>query len=548
MASKTSTASKTKTSKTQTQPDPWSDAVKQAIVDRVAACNNEESLPALNGFTEDELHHILLATEKELGYPVDPDELEKALKATQPILTMPRFTSRLAALQTVFSLPEMVELWGRWRGPKGKRGPGSSYRAARATLALCATGVSPHLNLCRERLEGQDMIDFFASLEDRAADVANRGRLSWLMLDYKSVVRNVKKLVRMPVDGDDFSIAAMRQNIEFVRSLIEKHPNAGIGNRLALDGTSVPAWVRQIGKSSPEEELIINKRHPEARSRAYSYSTGKKTLQPGEKSTVATSKHWRGYTLLPLVDIATRQALVWLVVPANVNEHLVVERLLELLFELFPECPVTELVADSAYDVAATHELCEVKYGIHLIAVRKPSLAVVTTDVTAKQSKRIESFNGRGVAICRKHQKQMKLAGHELGKRDGLKPGEASKEATFRTRWACPDGCGNPGLPMHLSWSAFCFYPHHSKGSPSKHAMRVALQARRNVCETLFSSLKVGSKLCTSGSDRCRLDKPSIEALVSLHFLFKMAQVVAITTAVTPATTTGANPAGGGTP
>lgn len=545
MASKTSTASKTKKAKADTQPEPWSEAVKQAIVDRVAACENEESLPGLKGFSEGELKHILLETEKELGYPVDPDELEKALKATQPILTMPRFTSRLAALQTVFSVPEMVELWGRWRGPKGKRGPGSSYRAARATLALCATGVSPHLNLCRERLEGQDMIDFFAELEDRAADVANRGRLSWLMLDYKSVVRNIKKLVRMPVDGDDFSIAAMRQNIEFVKRIAEKHPNAGIGTRLALDGTSVPAWVRQLGKRSPDEEAVINKRHPEARSRAYGYGrSGKKTLQPGEKSSAATSKHWRGYTLIPLVDIATTQALVWIVVPANINEHLVVEELLELLFALWPDAPVAELVGDSAYDVAATHELCEVKYGIHLIAVRKPSLAVVTTDVTAKQSKSIESFNGRGVAICRQHQKQMKLYGHELGKRDGLKPGEASKEATFRTRWACPDGCGNPGLPMHLSWSGFSFYPHHSKGSPSKHAMRVALQARRNVCETLFSSLKVGSKLCTSGSDRCRLDKPSIEALVSLHFLFKMAQVVATTCAPLAA---GPTPAAGTT-
>jgi hypothetical protein len=72
------------------------------------------------------------------------------------------------------------------------------------------------------------------------------------------------------------------------------------------------------------------------------------------------------------------------------------------------------------------------------------------------------------------------------------------------------------------------YYPHYSdEQSAARFATRVALEARRNAAETLFSSLKVGHKLGLRGAGRTRLQDPAtIYALISLAFTLKTSLVL----------------------
>ena len=544
MASKTSTANKTTSTTTATTttnrkkkaPYVPTPRVLKAIEDRVAAYEADEVLPRLGKVSDKDLVYILKTTELRIQneYPVDEIELEKALAATRPVATLPPIDCHVKALRMIFSLPEMISFWANWRAPGGRRGPTAGWACARALMLAGALGVSSHMKQSFTRLHDPAVQGVLDDVEKRAAKLLSAPTGRFRMIVYKSVMKVIPRLVA-PLGGIDFSRRAMECNVALLKELVKEFPDGDVGRYLGIDGTPVPAWVLQVGKKELEEEARITKHHPEAAPRAYTYTNdGKRDVVGKQKVSASLSKFWRGYALVPLVDIATGRPVVWVLVSAKINEHDLVDELLRLLFEIWPDAPVTALVGDSAYDIRETYELCELKYGIHLIAVRKPSHARHGWDVDAADSKRIHWFNGRGVTFCRKHKQPMKLVGYEFSKRDGLEPGESSKVGGFRVRAKCmhdkpgdENKCGTPGLPMSLDWSAFPFYPHHGGGMPARHAMRVALQARRNQCEALFSSLKVGSKLGKAGADRCRLKKPALEALISLAFLLRTALMLA---------------------
>lgn len=522
-----------KTNKTKKPVIRWRPEVTRAIDARVAAIKAGEPEPKLLGFDEQELTHILQQTEIRVKRQVDERFLLQAMKHTRPLAVLPRVRGHLDQLTMIFAVPTMLAWWASWTGVAGKRGGRAGFGCARAVLALTALGCSTHVFRSHERLEQSDTLQqFFAGLEQASAQHSNEPRGPFRLIAYKTVCHHFYRLV-FPLFVGNFAHAAMRHNVAMIKQLrAELGPQ--VGKRFAIDGSAIPAWVQQVGKRSPEQEAVIRKNHPEAAARSYVYtSNGKEDVSSGARVGASLVRFWRGYTVLPLVELATGRAVVWLVLAANINEHDAVSQLLDLLFELWPDCPIEVLVADSEYDVDETYGECE-RRGIHLVAVRKPQHLRQTKKLEPKESKAIATIDGLGIATCRRHEKKLRLAGYQLANRDGLKPGEPAKQGEFRVRFDCDHDapgappCGRLSLPMHLAWARLAYYPHHGTGSASaRYAERVALQGRRNACEQLFSSLKVSQRLGHKGGDRCRLRKPAVDALISIAFLFKTALMLA---------------------
>jgi hypothetical protein len=126
-------------------------------------------------------------------------------------------------------------------------------------------------------------------------------------------------------------------------------------------------------------------------------------------------------------------------VPLNPSEA--TRELLELLFELWPDCPLKLLVGDKAWDFSDLAEMCLVNYGVHLVAVQSKTQKNQERVLTNDQHKNLAGYRGDGTVLCRHHGTEMTFKGSEFGKRDGLKPGEASKLSEFRMRFTC-EQCG----------------------------------------------------------------------------------------------------------
>ena len=100
--------------------------------------------------------------------------------------------------------------------------------------------------------------------------------------------------------------------------------------------------------------------------------------------------------------------------------------------------------------------------------------------------------------------------------------GDPADAGLFRYRAVCEHGCGRINLPMSLDWSALSALPNHGYGRPAAYALRVALQAHRNISEAGFASVEVAHKLLGKDGARTRLlSKDANEALLWLALLTK---------------------------
>ena len=77
--------------------------------------------------------------------------------------------------------------------------------------------------------------------------------------------------------------------------------------------------------------------------------------------------------------------------------------------------------------------------------------------------------------------------------------------------------------------TALAYHPHTlAVGKADLHAFRLAMFARRNACEALFSALQVGHKLGLDGAERTRTAKePTVKALLSLAMMMRSARMLA---------------------
>jgi hypothetical protein len=307
-----------------------------------------------------------------------------------------------------------------------------------------------------------------------------------------------------------------------LKALRAIHPTVGL--RLGIDGTAAKAWVRQVGVRTDQEEAWLRRHAPTA---------GPRMVERRNDDGKVFTTFWRGWYLVVLTDLATGLPLIWRLIDANTKEAAAISWLLDDLYRLWPECPAEVIVGDNAWDDEQLIRECLVCYGIQLIARRTRQTRVdAEYHLTRFDSESTSKFTGTGAAYCATHDTLLKRTKAEFAPRQGLLPGQPSKEHLFRVRFICPleDGCGGErGLAMRRHWSALSPLPHaRDVGYERGHAYRLALFARRNSCEAVNSALKVGRKLGLDSADRTRTPyEATVRALISISLMMTTAFALA---------------------
>jgi hypothetical protein len=520
-------------------------AVKEYVAylnDRRLAEKQKQEIPPhpdFSQFSEEEVMYIVDQAQRQVDEPFDAREFRNAMKKTLPVISMPKLSNFLHDLYYALAQPEMLQLfWPHWNPRnEGTRGPKAGHLGTKALLAMSVfLGKSAHLLQNHGSLASNaPMQRIFAWVETQALAhvdplAATRAKTSFFLAGYKTMLKHIPKLS----DPKMWELA-MRVNIVMVRAI---HKLKGVTTlRLLIDGTDVAAWCEQVGKKDPVKDAKLRARLPRAAARAYS-ETIRNDAGELEKR---YKKFWRGYYLVALVDQATGRPLVWTLRNGDWDEAKALQELLFLLYEYWPDAPVSMIVGDAAWNEPWAYKLCA-DHGIDLIARRsKHSLSGQIVEISESASKRIAAVDRKGVAYCRRHNDWLNK---DKSKRYTHPMTYAGVDRTTgRVRYVCnhgPNPCGKlgiskgvPGLggdgvsPL-LSWQLFTYYPTTMEGRPDLHAMRVAMLARRNQVESLFSSLKVGSKLGLQGPSRTRIiDFNSVRMMISLSFLMKTAFMLA---------------------
>jgi hypothetical protein len=475
--------------------------------------------------TEEQLTFLVNAVNQQRGESLDESAYARAMIKTCPQFAAPDFTNLADDLEIVFSQPEMRDFWEAWTGEVAGHGPSPNYPPAKAVMAVLGMGgVSSHVDTAHETFASSKKLqDIFSGVEGDLVE----------SVPYSSLCRMLKKL------GPSCTSAAIETNIALAKKLRELFPNAGIGERLLMDSSSVPAWCRQKSSHGNEQmEKILTARTPEAKAKAYSYSSnGKSTLSASDKVKVGTAKFWRGYFFSVIVDQASGLPLVWMLHAAT-DETKSIVPLLSQLYKLWPDIGAQSLTADSLWDKPKWHRLCEVEYGIHPIFRQMPSTKTGVWEQVKEGMSRdgaVARITSQGQLVCADHGKPLPYDSFDAPSRNGLYAGKSSDERLFRVRANCTHTsktahtpCGRIGLKAMANWGRLTFYPHHGVGHPERFAMRQAMLTRLNQVEGVFNRLKAGKFLGNEGAARTRiLDHKAVEALFSLACLSMTASLVA---------------------
>ena len=504
---------------------PFSEKIKAALKKLRDAGDDRRSV-TLSHLTDLEREFVLKTAH--LPEDVDLAAYCEAWIRTRQRFAMPRVRDYVDDLAVMLGQPEVLAcLLGGWANPpRRSTGPTPSHTGSKGVMLVeAALGISPHTDDNFEYLRGNpEAQEVCARAMDEAAHLAGEESVPFRLANSTdSVLRHMHGARNATGLAATLGDSAMEANVRMLRSLAALYPNMPICETAGIDGTAVAAWVEQTKGFTKDQEALLRSRVPCAGFRFYSYDGGKHDVAEGEKVDAKRVKFWRGYYLVVLVDFCTGRPIVWTLVDASWDEAKTLHELLRVLYELWPDCPLKTIVGDGAWDEDWAHELCEVNYGVHLVASRTDERRLnAEHPVSERQSEVIAYFNGRGEAFCRAHREPLKRLGSGFPKsRDelGLAPGEAAPEAQFRVRFKCEHGCGTPSLQMRRHWTALAHYPHAPNGQRKRFAERHALLAHRNVCESLFNALKVGHGIATSGADRLRLnDFDTVHALVDLSF------------------------------
>jgi hypothetical protein len=499
-----------------------------------------EALP--RDLDEDRLRYVYRTVLAQRGPEFDLSAFERAMESTAPVVAAPEIDDVVGDLGLILAQPEMEQFWSDWDGERGRRGPGANYPAVKALMATIAmTGISAHVDDCCGELDRSRALRALFTRTEHAGRQL-RGERGTFRLKLLSYTRALELMPRLAPGCIEKGMAA---NIAMVRTLREMLPDAGIGERLMIDGTDAPAWVKQVaarrngdGEIDSQHEALIRCHTPEAGFRAYvRKQNGKRPIGPddrlGPAMRVSSSKAWRGYYLVVIADQATGLPLVWDMVDAAEDEAPAIVGLLSTLYRLWPDCPATMIAGDSAWDEEWACRLCEVDYGIHPVFRLHDDRGGKLIDEDDSES--IMAIRHNGQMVCRKHQKALPYETAHCPSRGGLRPGQTKRpEGAFRVRSLCEHDqpgvppCGKPGLRMQLDWRRLTYFPHFAEGNPERHAMREAMLARLAGMEGLFNRLKAGRKLATNGADRTRIrDKQVCAALVTLALMSMTAATLA---------------------
>lgn len=473
-------------------------------------------------FSELELFHIELeCRRRDPGF--DPFLFTKFWNELRPKLLAPAGEDKTPDLIKAWAQPEAEELFEKWWDREIRDRDAQSYEAAKALL-LIAGSMSQNLREAHDDLQEKPRLrEHFTRLVKLTARFKRQPQVPPMLVgDYSAMTRLLGRL------GRKFPMIAMEQNIKIVRQLAEMFPDYGIGREVAIDGTLIPYWCPQRsakvnGVLNEALERRFNRGYERIGFKAIGYDEdGQYNDSDPKKKRKKKPKSCRGGLFVMLVDRASGLPLVAVLVAANTHEAHTLYELLPTLYALWPEIPLESIVADKLYDDRELHRFCEVNYGVHLTAIRRPSLATSTGKLfNEKQSARIKSIDGSGVARCRAHDKQLMIEAIETPNRKalGLLPGEKAPESDFRVRYTDKGqcGCGRPTLKMEVDWSQLSYNPRNgfsllTRDDPGslpvlkRYNRRLALEAiGRNQSEAAFSSLKSGYGLGSLGSRRIRV-------------------------------------------
>jgi hypothetical protein len=290
-------------------------------------------------------------------------------------------------------------------------------------------------------------------------------------------------------------------NIDLIRDLAEFRSPDGelvypkVCHNLCVDGMFIEADLRQAPFKGPAERAVRASQYPDAEFVIHEDENGNIRLK---------GLGWTEVTLtcmdLTIVVCKTR-------IPGSAKEPEALLKLLPILFEAWPDCPVENIVGDSAYDHSTelAREL-ELKLGIHPVFVRWGTISA--------EYKWAET---EGRPACPNHGpmnffKRENLLTAAVRKAAGVPRGVAVKGVSPRIRWKCAH-CGteeytrpadNPRL--YTWWPRNTEHPFCYK--------RIALALRRNSVEStnaVHQHLGFGGK----GVNRLRLKGTAKFALVS---------------------------------
>lgn len=514
--------------------------IQQAVASRINALEAKKGTPELKKFTKQQRAFISAMAEKRLGTPELQRLYIKAMEETRQVISRPEITDIEFDTFAALDQPEILDAFAKWVYPRGSRGFEANPTCSKALLTLMSLGQATHVRSARKDFvaaHGLQMV--FAKIEEQVAAVADRDPKPCQTNEYTVCLDQIRALC-----STGFSRELLRANIEMFKDLRAMFPKAGIAELAAVDGTDVAAWVAQVGVGkTDEEEEWIRRRTPHAGARFIERDNEVSINgETGEIITTTTgSKFWRGYYLVVLLCIKTGLPLVWTLRDANAMSEATREAdsirdLLELLFELWPDCPLKVITGDKAWDFEEYHRYCLTRYGVHLAIIQRDDNKAKVRAVDQVDHKHIVEYSGRGEVYCRHHHDKAKygpmtLAGFEFAPRDGLKPGEVADLSKFRVRHHCPHCARTYSMPIrgtgkNTDWNFFTYYPHaplHAR----RYAQRRALESRRNVIESNFACLKAICQLGLRGPDRTRLvDFDTVDTLISLSFTLRNSQAL----------------------
>lgn len=535
----------------------------------------------VRAFSELELFHIELECRKKDEW-FEPHIFTKLWNEHRPKLLAPVGTDKTGDFVEAWSQPEAVELFDDWWDREIRPRDNQSYEAAKAML-LIAGGMRKNLRDAHDDLkEKQRLLGHFNGLTKGTRRSKRHPRVPPMIVqDYSAMTRLLPKL------GRAFPDKAMEANMKIIRQLAEMFPHLGIGKDIAIDGMLVPYWcpqgsAKEHGVLNEAKEARYNRGYERIGFKAIGYDAdGQFNDSDDDKKRKKKVKSCRGGLFVLLVEVVTGLPLVGVLLPADSHETHALYELLPKLYGFWPEIPLETIVGDKLYDARDLHRFCEVGYGVHLTAVRKPSHNRKNPEtyveqggmlLNEKQSERLAMVDGRGVAFCRSHGEGLVIESIDTPNRAklkrsdgsmGLLPGEEAPESLFRYRYAdkshdenSKGWCGRPTLKMSLDWSQFAYHPHNGyspfhKNDPrsfpyvKRYNRRLVLEAiGRNQSEAAFASLQTGYGVGLKGSGRTRVrDDYVYESLIWAALLTRSLKMIACERAHLAATASAATPA-----
>jgi hypothetical protein len=477
----------------------------------------------LEGYTADEQLLILVARTKRRFPSLDVDAfghmLADAYNACAPVIPAPRVDLPTDDIVAAWSQPEAKQLWSRWWLANTRRQDAPSNQGAKAVAVhTAAMRRGPHVisgwDAARNGGPLLELLTRYSHEEARGGDPA------LVVKTYSPVTRLIGPLLR------GLSEMAMETCVGIVKTLAEMYPELPIGRWVAIDGTAIPAWTPQARNLSEQAEKRVGERAPEADYRAYVKTIdGLVDADRVPKKLRVLVKSWRGFLFIVISEYVTGLPLTGLLCRAAEYEPRMLDQLLERLFTLWPSIPLEAVVGDKLFDTQPAHAITEVRFGCHLVAHRRPSHSKkggVIFDKKSRYRGLVGRINGNGHAWCREHEAWARFDGTDVPERGEFDPGEPTDSREyerharrFRSRWTCVEGSHRLSAPTESLWSALPYFPLHPIGRPDLFAWRIALLARRNIGEAVWSTLKVGFKLGNSGSARPRVaDRGTYEGLI----------------------------------